>query len=515
MLFVNHARRLGLFGKAHFVIIATLAAGCSYRVMPGTAHQGSGLLSLRYEKEWLFFHSQEDIQPDHIFAGQGAILLQVGKPEQGFLASRDAGLSWTFSQLPDSIREVVSAGSFLYARGARNLWRSADAGATWTLALTGGAEIASVFASSEGLVYAGAAGRVYVAGDRGRGLRGLVIQGTDGAVRVRSVAAVGRTLLTSVRAPATRELFPAVRSLLEGHTSDTDAALDAKQALSFSGAMIYVSHDGGALWKKSPLGLDAWLVELAGTLYAVAADPLLEAAALARANPGLARALNQQLHDQRVDADDIRTSLPWPGRDALLKGPVPLAFRSTDGGENWTRIQEIPVAVHAEVARQQAAFPYEQWSPVQAPLLPRQPQQRRGGQQQQAPPRAPPVAPHVTDEVMLSFLDPLRLLTRQNHAPIIGFARAGDEVWAYLPTRAEWLALSAAVVAGTAAEGEIWQGIVAPPPGSPVELLRSTDGGQTFAAIPGLPTAWPTSIAVVPGAAYLTLRGQGAARIVP
>jgi hypothetical protein len=514
MLSVNHARRLGLFGKALFFSFATFAAGCSYRVMPGTAHQGSGSLSLRYEKEWLFFHSQEDIQPDRIFAGLGVILAQVGKPEQGLLASQDAGSSWALSPLPDYIREVVAAGPLLYARGARNLWRSADDGATWTLALTGRAEIASVFASSEGLVYAGAAGRVYVTGDRGRGLRGLVIQGTDGAVRIRSVAAVGQTLLTSVRAPATRELFPAVRSLLDGHTSDTDAALDAKQAVSFGGAMIYVSHDGGALWKKSPLGLDAWLVALEGTIYAVAADPLLEAAALARANPGLARALNQQLHDQRVDADDIRTSLPWPGRDALLKGPQALAFRSTDGGENWTRIPEIPVAVHAEVARQQAAFPYEQWSPVQAPLLPQQPQ-RRGGQQQQAPPRAPPVAPHVTDEVMLSFLDPLRLLTRQNHAPILGFARSGAELWAYLPTRAEWLALSAAVVAGTAAEGEIWQGIVAPPPGSPVELVRSTDGGQTFAAIPGLPPAWPTSIAVVPGAAYLTLRGQGAARIVP
>src|SRR4051812_11302328 len=151
--------------------------------------------------------------------------------------------------------------------------------------------------------------------------------------------------------------------------------------------MIYVSHDGGTLWKKSALRLDAWLSVVDGAIYAVAADPLLQAGALARAYPGLARALRAQLHDQRVDADDVRAALAWPGRDALLKGSLGLVFRSADGGETWSRATDVPVAVRADVLRQWSWFPIEPDDNQAQERAVQVPQRRPSARQGEAPPR--------------------------------------------------------------------------------------------------------------------------------
>lgn len=490
------------------VLTALLLAGCSYQVLPGSASRSTGPLRLRYERTKLFFHSVEEARPGRIFAGAGAVLAEVSDPASGFFTSPDGGATWTLASMPVPIVEVISVGRFLYARGLRQVYRSHDGGRSWSLAVTGGADVEALAAASDGRIFVGASGRVFASSREGGGLRGLALQGVD-AARFRSVAAVGQTLLASTRASASRELLPAVRDVLDGRSAEADAALDAKQAVSFSSGMIYLSHDGGALWKKSTLGLDAWLSVHDGAVYAVAADPLLEAAAAARAHPGLARALSQQLHDQRVDADDVRSALAWPGEEALLRGGFALVFRSNDGGESWTRIAEVPPEVRADIARQQAAYPVEPEVAREVPRIVRRPGQPRAAQ-----PRPASVPPHVTDEVLLSFLDPVRLLARQNHGPIEGFATAGGEVWAFLPTRAQWESLSAAVVAGTVAEGEIWLGILRPPRGPEAELFRSAFGGG-FSKVGGLPAGVPTSIAALPGVGYLTLRGQGAVQIVP
>jgi photosystem II stability/assembly factor-like uncharacterized protein len=516
---------------------SALLVGCVAHVIappvaqPSSLPAGTGHIELRYNHgDQLVVQAAESRThvPTTIgegtayraFDGAGTLLLLSNDPEPGMWATSDKGAHWTLAPLAGDASEVVTVGRKLYARGLTTLWRSEDNGASWAPALTGRAEIETLAVSGDGQLLAGAGGRIYNSFN-GRGLRPLAIQGEAGP-RFRSVAAIRQNILASVRGPDKADFLMQVRELVGGHAGEATAALDSKTPVSFGGSAIYLSHDGGALWKKTSLGLDAWLVEDEGTIYAVAADPLLEAAALSRKWPGLAHSLDQQLHDQRVDADDIRTALPWPGRDALLKGWFPLVFRTTDAGENWERVTEVPYAVRVDVFRQQASYPPERFIPIQSQYSPQAPQRgpqlsqpgRRGREDITAP--APErITPRVTAETLLTFLDPIRLLAVQNHAPLLGFAGSGGDRWAFVPTQEQWLALSAAVVAGTSAEGEIWTGNLTPIRGAPVELLRSTDGGQTFGAVAGLPRGQPTSLAAGPDAAYLTLRGLGAFRVVP
>ena len=503
------------------VAIVFLLVGCAYNVLPGgVPAQGSGPLRLRFNHGQRYIETatgrealptvEDEVSPYRVFAAGGSLLCEAIRPEPGLWASRDGGRNWTMQPMPALI-EIVSVGQRLYGRELRTVWRSDNGGASWSRALGGGAEIESLAVSSDGQLLAAAGGRIYSASN-GRALRPLSIQGA-GAAQFRSVAAVRQNILASVRGPEGKDLLNAVREMAGGHASEAGAALDSKTAISFGGAAIYLSHDGGAFWKKTSLGLDAWLVEHGGAIYAIAADPLIEAAALIRKNPDLARALDRQLHDQRVDADDVRTALPWPGRDELLKGWFPLVFRTTDAGETWERVTSgIPYAVRVDVFRQQANYPPERFIPVQSAPVLSQPGRRGREEPRPAPAQ---VAPRVTAETLLTFLDPLRLLTLQNHAPLMGFAGEGKDLWAFVPTQEQWLTLTAAVVAGTSAEGEIWTGTVRPTRAAPVTLLRSTDGGQTFAEVPGLPNAMPTSMAAGPGAAFFTLRGMGAFRLVP
>jgi photosystem II stability/assembly factor-like uncharacterized protein len=503
------------------VAIVFLLVGCAYRVLPGgVPERGSGPLRLSFDHgepdaetqkgRLLLPTGVEDVNPFRVFAARGSLLYEATRPELGLWVSRDEGRNWRVVPVPANLSEILVDGTRLYARDLRTLWRSDDGGGSWSRALGGGAEIESVTVSSDGQLLVGAGGRIYSA-INGRGLRPLAIQGADSA-QFRSVAAVRQNILASVRGPESKDLLNAVREMAGGHASEASAALDSKTAVSFGGANIYLSHDGGAFWKKTSLGMDAWLVEHEGAVYAIAADPLLEAAGLMRKSPGLAHALDRQLHDQRVDADDVRTALPWPGREELLRGSFPLVFRTTDAGEHWERVSEVPYEVRVDVFRQQANYPAERFIPVQSAPVLSQPGRKGREQPRPAPER---ITPRVTAETLLTFLDPLRLMALQNHAPLLGFAGSGRDRWAYLPTEEQWLALSAAVVAGTSAEGEIWTGTARPTRGPAVELLRSTDGGQSFAQVPGLPDAWPTSIAAGPNAAYFTLRGMGAYRVVP
>jgi len=493
-------------------LLALCAVGCtSFRVLPTEPLHGTGTLEIRYEAARAGFRSQHLARIERVFAGNGSVLAQVaGDPAQGLYVSRDGAQSWTFEPFAVGLLEIDSTRDFLYARSPYALWRSKDAGASWSLAVAGAAAIESVTTTRDGRLLVAAGGRVYAGVAGSPALRPLAIQGAPQA-QFRSVAGAGRTLFASVLGGAPKDLLPQIREIVDGHTGPTDAVLDAKGAVAFGSGMVYVSHDEGGLWTPSKLGLDAWLVAADDGIYAVAADPLIEAAALSRAHPSLAHALSMRLHDQRVDADDVRTALDWPGEDAVLRGWLPLVFRSTDFGETWTRVTNVPLQVRIDVARQKAAYPVEADAGAQEVAMPQMRGRRPG---MQAPPPKP-VESHVAAEVLLTFLDPVRLVTHENRAPVTGFALADDAVWTYVPTRAKWESLSGAVVAATAAEGEIWLGAPRPVRGPEAQLLRSTDGGRTFSEVPGLPAGFPTSIAALPGAAYLTVRGYGAVRGVP
>jgi len=124
-------------------------------------------------------------------------------------------------------------------------------------------------------------------------------------------------------------------------------ARDAPPAFGPAGDGVYVTADGGGLWKKNGLALDAWLAEREGTLYAVAAEPIVQAAALMRRNPDMAGAAELQFKGGRADAAVLRAALRYPGREALLAGPVAaaLVWRSADGGTTWSRLADPPLPI--------------------------------------------------------------------------------------------------------------------------------------------------------------------------
>jgi hypothetical protein len=207
----------------------------------------------------------------------------------------------------------------------------------------------------------------------------------------------------------------------------------------------------------------------------------------------------------------VRAALDYPGRDALLAERPPLVFRTTDGGETWTRATEVPFAVRADVERQWASFPLESGQLSTAPRLPQAQRQQKGqAQQKQAAPAPPPPehVTHVADEVILTFLDPLRLLSLEARAQLVSISGA---FWVALPTREGWTALVDSLAAASQAEGEITLGRAVR---VDAELLRSSDGGVTFSAVPGLPDL-PLSLAPTEGAVYLSHRGGPPLRLVP
>jgi hypothetical protein len=201
----------------------------------------------------------------------------------------------------------------------------------------------------------------------------------------------------------------------------------------------------------------------------------------------------------------LRASFGYPGRDKLLRGIAAPAFRSTDEGLTWARVDEAPVAVRAALERRRAAHPTVE----RAPETPRRSDRgggraggggppggggrgRRGGrgsapsaQPAQQPQRGPRAVP---SEMFLTLLDPLRLLARFNSGrQLTGIA--GDKLlYAYVPTRQFWDSLVDAMANESDAEGEIALGSGRPGPGSALdgafELLSSADGGAHWSELP-------------------------------
>src|SRR5207253_4494605 len=178
-----------------------------------------------------------------------------------------------------------------------------------------------------------------------------------GAWRARSIAVDRQSLYLSVR--ATRETAP-LTTLLDGSSDGAQAALsfvDDRDSRRPAGGDVWVSHDGGALWQRTSLAVDGWLAALDGQIWAVAADPMIEGAALVRRSPLLAAALDGQLRGARVDANALRASFAFPGRDKLLRAIAAPVFRSVDEGMTWVRMEEAPTGLRMALARARADRP--------------------------------------------------------------------------------------------------------------------------------------------------------------
>src|SRR5437660_70269 len=307
-----------------------LAACASYQALPD--------LPLRYEQTRLlvFKSIKDDVLVERAFASGPRIVAVVSRPAEGVFASADGGASWAFSRL-EPLREVIFDGERIIGRAEARLWRSEDGGRSWSAMALQAGPIDALAVGADGAIYAAASGRLFASTDGGRAFRAISLQ-IDPPFRIRSIApdpAQASTLYVSVRADPPSDFLARLRALLDRASDEALVALalvdrpDPPFRFGDARDGVYASYDRGGLWKKTSLGLDAWLVFAQGALHAVAADPLLEAAALSRRYPDLASALERQLHGDRADSAGLRAACRFPGRQALL-GEEALVFRAAE-----------------------------------------------------------------------------------------------------------------------------------------------------------------------------------------
>ncbi|HET9751308.1 MAG TPA: hypothetical protein VFP52_00035 [Myxococcales bacterium] len=518
------------------VALAACAACASYRMMPLPGAPGA--MPVRYERTRLgVFHSlEEDGALDRVFAGEGDVLATVAEPERGVFASSDAGATWTFSAVPP-LDEVLFRPPRIFARSGSRVLRSGDGGRGWEAVAPGGEQLETLAEGPGGTLWAGGRGHIFVSADGGATFRTLAPALPAKNWRVRSIVAGRDALFVSVHGEPVEPGDPRQRfaALLE-YTSDeavsaltlVDAREGGPQTVRWGtpGDGLYVSRDGGATFAKTGLLIDAWIAERDGALYAVAADPLLQAAGLIRRNPELATAAERQMRGDRAVGSEISSALPFPGREAILEGPIAGSpvFQSRDRGTTWQRVAEPPLPLLLALRQ---VVERASWAPPQSP----QAQQRQRAAARPLPPEGPRGGgrrgrapqggggrggPQVASaQTMLSFLDPARLLAHFNSGVPLGGV-AGPV--AYAPTRAYWDALVAAISAESGAEGEISLGPGLPdfPSGAAFEVLRTQDGGASWQVVQAQPppapkgiVAYPQSVAATGGQAFFVLSGRG------
>ncbi|TMA29703.1 MAG: hypothetical protein E6J78_01225 [Deltaproteobacteria bacterium] len=501
-----------------------LAACASYQALPD--------LPLRYEQTRLlvFKSIKDDVLVERAFASGPRIVAVVSRPAEGVFASADGGASWAFSRL-EPLREVIFDGERIIGRAEARLWRSEDGGRSWSAMALQAGPIDALALGADGAIYAAASGRLFASTDGGRAFRAISLQ-IDPPFRIRSIApdpAQASTLYVSVRADPPSDFLARLRALLDRASDEALVALalvdrpDAPFRFGDARDGVYASYDRGGLWKKTSLGLDAWLVFAQGALHAVAADPLLEAAALSRRYPDLASALERQLHGDRADSAGLRAACRFPGRQALL-GEEALVFRAAEAALSWRKLKEpltpqLAVALHQSIERQRAAQGERLAGEVAAPppivVAPSPggppstgpPGRGRGGRATRSGGSGPMrrAAKIFSPETVLSLLDPARLLAHYNAGlPLAGVAGEGEAVFAYVPSAAYWDLLAANMASASDSEGEIslGPGWVKPNEGGTrFELLRSDDGGASWSALPAPEAAargvapYPSSIA--------------------
>ncbi|HZR08158.1 MAG TPA: hypothetical protein VFA79_06220 [Myxococcales bacterium] len=475
-----------------------LSACASYRALPlEPPAPGQSPLALRYERtRFHLFTSTGDAEVEKVFASGTTIVATVSQPGAGVFVSTDSGTAWTFAPLDDASRDVMFDGPFIVARGAAAIHCSGDGGKTWQHHKPANAAIDAA-AAADGAIYVAAGNHLHLSRDCARTWDTLTPQ-IQGGWRARSIAVDRRNVYLSVR--GVREAAPALATLLDGSSGPAAAALaiaDGQRTQWPGTDGIWVTHDGGTLWQKSSLPLDAWLAVVAREVWAIAADPMIEGAALVRRSPVLAAALDGQIRGARPDAKTLRASLRFPGRDDLLRDiPAPI-FRSLDEGGTWMRMDRAPAALRLALERQRKAQPAFETVAQAAPnprsaAAPPSGGSRRGrgrrgdggrGAERPLPQRS---ARAISSEQFFVLLDPVRLLTRFNSGRSLTSIAGDGVLYAYAPTQQFWDSLADAAAAAADAEGEIAADSAAPPRLAPdgFELLSSMDGGATWSTLP-------------------------------
>jgi hypothetical protein len=538
--------------KLRFVPVLALAAlsGCaSYRYLPLPPETGTPTpLSYQATRALVFGSTGDDSLVDQIFSSpDGATtLLAVMRPASGVLASGDGGASFHFTAFPLDLRatprvlrEVIfdpADANRLYARAFNGLYLSIDRGQSWSqIAVNGrGGRTIDAFAlGPDGTLYIGQGDALYATSDQGATVEPVplviplagvaTIKNAAGEelkidpVRIRSILvdpAHAKTVYVSIEPEPPAENFQ--RRLIGLLDDATEEGRQARALLNLPGdrvlekiafgdrrAGVYVTHDGGRLWQKSPLAVDSWLTAHDGAIYAVAAEPLVTAAGLASRYPDLARAIGAQLHENAFDFELLRRACKWPGRDALIaSAPAAPIFRSSDEGKSWSRLvsPDLSLALALrrsfEQQRSRDAWPlrplvrgpeeHDLSTPGLGPDKLRQPIQRNGLKRREPEPVIPP----DLTVPLLSLLDPTTLLGNVGPSvPLSGVSGVGQDaevLWAYAPTEPYWVQLTEALLRATRRQGELSQGlgIEAPASGNGFQLLRSDDAGKTWTEAP-------------------------------
>jgi hypothetical protein len=516
--------------NARALALAACAGCASYRLLP--LPSAPGAMPVRYEKSRLFFHSvEEDGALSRVFAGPTAILATVARPERGVFASSDGGASWAFSAAPP-FDAVLFGGRRIFALAAGRVLHSEDDGRHWEGGAPADEAVEALALGAEGALYAAGRGRLYASADGGQTFRALAPQLPAKNWRARSLVAAPDGLFLSIRGDPAEPQIPQARfqALLEYGSAEAVSALALVDSLEATprtwqwgtpGDGVYLSRDGGATFRKTGLMLDARLAAHGGALYAVAADPLLQAAGLVRRHPDLAAASERHLNGDRASAATLRAACPYPGRDQLLAGPIASApiFRSSDAGANWARVIDpqpaLLVALREVVEREAWEPPTPSAARPQRATMRGAPQRPRGGsgrEGQQAQNAGP--ARTASAQTMLSFVDPARLLAHFNSGlQLTGVSRG----FAYVPTEEYWNALLASLAAESEAEGEIslGPGLADFPKGAAFQVLRSK-ADASWERLDDLPprappgiVAYPESIAGAGGQVFFVLAGRG------
>ncbi|HEY5675392.1 MAG TPA: sialidase family protein, partial [Myxococcales bacterium] len=424
------------------VVLAACAACASYRMMPLPGAPGA--MPVRYERtRFGLFHSvEEDGALDRVFAGADTVLATVAQPERGVFASSDGGATWAFSAAPP-LDQVLFRPPRIFARSGSRVLRSGGGGQEWQAVAPGGEELETLAEGPGGTLWAGGRGHLFVSADGGATFRTFSPSLPAKNWRVRGIVATRDALFVSVHGDPAEPRDPRQRfaELLEYTSDEAVAALtliDAREGgpgavrWGTPGDGVYVSRDGGASFSRSGLQIDAWIAELEDGLYAVAADPLLQAAGLIRRNPELAMAAERQMRGDRAVGSSLSAALSFPGRESILEGPIAGSpvFQSRDRGASWRRVAGPPLPL---VIALRQVVERTSWERPETPQ--RQQQQRAAARP--LPPEGPPGgsegprgggrrgrgpqgggrrggAETASAQTMLSFLDPARLLARFN-----------------------------------------------------------------------------------------------------
>ncbi len=578
-------------------LAALLAATCacaSYRYLPLAPGAVSSLppteTPLDYDKSnFLLFHKQlDDSLTEKVFVTSGGTLLAATVwPEGGLLASSDFGASWSsFTSLardpanePRVIRELQADPrdpQRLYARAYNGLLASRDGGKSWQLLKPGRRRpVLALSINAEGAVFAAQDDSVYRSDDGGETFLPLPLVLPQGApnpdnddsrpdpARVRSVLADPahpKTVFVSIEPQPFTETFQRrLVGMFEHTTQEGELAhaffkLPGGQPISKTQfgdprAGIYVTHDGGHVWEKTGLGVDAWLVAQGGAIYAVPAEPLIRAAGFEQTAPGLASAISAQLHENSFDPEVLRGACRYPGDAAAVASPPPSPiFRSDDEGRTWSRVGEpgLPLLLALRVAIDAQQSGREPWpkrifktamqqeldnheKQMKTNIGPDQPTDTNGRNRfglKNRPRASETEVPADMTGPLLSLLEPAGILSFAGPGrPLTGVTKVSDtEIWAYEPTDAYWNQLADAVIRATKRQSELSLGNGNEPPssGPGFQLLHSTDGGVTWTRAPfsldrfGILTArgispYPSSIAATSNEAIVVLAGHDSA----